>query len=307
VFVLAGLPLASAGLVSLYLFFGKDPEALLLGLLFAVVFGGPGIAAIVHGVRTLLKADRSRREAPAPEEAGGPTASAQGEDHQEKRGLLLPPRRTLIRWWWENPWGVCVLSFLVVWIGMVIGGSSCESLVCELLLSVVLVLGSVICLGSFVLGILAPTLEKKPSPWKVLRGLAAAVVVACVGAILLSAIPGFVSSPRRSKYSGAAADTKTAVTYAIVYAMDKGVYPTSLKVLRDSGYANVLDTDRWNNPYVLALVVLTSGAKPRDSDDLYVYSKGPKGTGTYPRPFTPDTGRDGSVGYSSLYGSWSGL
>jgi type II secretory pathway pseudopilin PulG len=156
-----------------------------------------------------------------------------------------------------------------------------------------------------VLGILAPMLDEKGSPWKVLRGLAAAVVVACVGVMLISAIPGLVSSPRRSKYSRAMSETKTAVTQAIVYANDKGVYPSSLKVLRDSGYANVLDSDPWNNPYVPA-PVLTSGAKPRDGDDVYIYSKGPKGTGTYPRPFTLNTGEDGSVGYRSLYGPWSG-
>jgi len=50
----------------------------------------------------------------------------------------------------------------------------------------------------------------------------------------------------------------------------------------------------------------SEGSKPRADDDVYVYSKGPKGTGTYLRPFTPNTGRDGSVDYSSLYGSWHG-
>jgi hypothetical protein len=39
----------------------------------------------------------------------------------------------------------------------------------------------------------------------------------------------------RAKYSGAASDAKTALTQAIVYANDKGVYPTSRMVLRNGG------------------------------------------------------------------------
>jgi len=42
---------------------------------------------------------------------------------------------------------------------------------------------------------------------------------------------------------------------------------TSLKILREQGYANVPDTDPWGKPYVLD-PVLTSGAKPRDNDDV---------------------------------------
>jgi type II secretory pathway pseudopilin PulG len=166
-------------------------------------------------------------------------------------------------------------------------------------------LGFLVFVASLVLGILAPMFEKKRSVWKILRGLAVAVVIACLGIILVSAIPGLVSSPRQSKYARTGADTKTVVTQAIVYAKDKGVYPTSLKVLRDSGYANVGDSDPWNNPYLLS-PALASGGKPKDGDDVYVFSKGPKGTGTYPPPLTGVTGEDGSVGYSSVYGSFQG-
>ena len=111
--------------------------------------------------------------------------------------------------------------------------------------------------------------------------------------------------PPKAKYSRAASDIKTAVIQAIVYAKDTGVYPRSLKILRESGYANTLDNDPWGNAYVLS-PVLTRGGKPQHDDDVYVYSKGPKGSGVYPSPFTPDTGSDGSVGYSSKHGSWSG-
>lgn len=120
---------------------------------------------------------------------------------------------------------------------------------------------------------------------------------------VLARLPG--DGTPRSRYSSAASDAKTAVVQATVYANDKGVYPTGMKVLRESGYANVPDKDPWGNDWVLS-PVLTQGSKPREGDEVYVYSKGPKGTGTYPTPFTSDTGRDGSVGYSSVYGSWSG-
>lgn len=113
-----------------------------------------------------------------------------------------------------------------------------------------------------------------------------------------------VKPSRRQPYARAASDTKTALTQAIVYANDKGGYPTSLKILRDSGYANVLDTDPWGNPYLLS-PQLRQGAKPNATDDIYIYSRGPRGTGQYHQRF-PNTGNDGAVGYSSIYGSFQG-
>jgi len=143
-------------------------------------------------------------------------------------------------------------------------------------------------------------------PWRYRGiGIVAVLLAVAVGSSAFSrgALQGH--GQLRSKYARAASDTKTAVTQVVVYEYDNGVYPTSLKVLRDAGYANVLDTDPWSQPYVLA-PVLTSGAKPRDGDDVYIHSKGPKGTGTYPRPFISNTGENGSVGYSSVYGSFQG-
>lgn len=105
-------------------------------------------------------------------------------------------------------------------------------------------------------------------------------------------------------YARAASDAKTAVLQAIVYAKDKGVYPSSLKVLRDGGYASVLDTDRWGNPYILS-PQLRQGAKPNEADDIYIYSRGPRGTGQY-RQNVFNTGKNDAVGYSSLYGYFQG-
>ena len=110
-----------------------------------------------------------------------------------------------------------------------------------------------------------------------------------------------MTAGRKPKLDRALSDAKTAVTQALVYAQDKGLYPTSLKVLRDQGYANVADTDPWHNGYVLS-PMLSRGTTPRKGDDVYVYSKGEKGMGKYPQPFTSKTGKGGAVGYSSIYG-----
>jgi prepilin-type N-terminal cleavage/methylation domain-containing protein len=131
------------------------------------------------------------------------------------------------------------------------------------------------------------------------------IVVAIIGILAAIAIPNLMSAQRKSKYSRAASDTKTAVTQGIVYANDKGFYPPSLAALRNGGYANVLDQDPWNTAYVLAAVMAAGGAAG-GNDDLYVYSRGGSTTGTYPNPFVTSTGLGGSVGYSSIYGSWMG-
>jgi len=141
-----------------------------------------------------------------------------------------------------------------------------------------------------------------------LKGLGLANTGVALGFIclfLLIAIPNFLQVSRRSRRSIAASDAKTAVTRAMVYASDNGVYPTSIKVLREGEivYCACPYTDPWGNDYVLS-PVLTQGSEPKEDDNVYVFSRGPKGTGVYPRPFTSDTGPDGSVGYSSVDGSW---
>ncbi|MFQ5961279.1 MAG: type II secretion system protein [Candidatus Methylomirabilales bacterium] len=128
------------------------------------------------------------------------------------------------------------------------------------------------------------------------------VIVAILGILAAIAIPNLHTTDlTRTPAHRAASDTKWAVTHAIVYANDKGVYPTSLKVMRDEGYANVTDTDLWGNEWVLS-PVFTEGRTPREGDNIYVFSRGRKGTGVYPQPFTHDTGEDGAIGYSSVDG-----
>jgi type IV pilus assembly protein PilA len=140
------------------------------------------------------------------------------------------------------------------------------------------------------------------------------IVVAIIGILAAIAIPNLLSAQRRSKYSRSAADTKTGLTQAIVYANDKNVYPTSLTVLRDSGYANVPDADPWSAAYVLN-TALTGGGTPAAGQDVWICSTGPNGAASGKCPATnalastiaiPDNGQNGSVGYSAMYGGWSG-
>ena len=133
------------------------------------------------------------------------------------------------------------------------------------------------------------------------------IVVAIIGIVAAIAIANLQGALRRSRYSRSAADTKQATTQAVTYANDNGVYPTSIKVLRESGYANVSDNDPWGVAYQLS-PTLTSGSPSAVLDDVYIYSRGASGAGTYNPPVSPPggSGSGGSVGYSSVYGSWTG-
>ncbi len=142
------------------------------------------------------------------------------------------------------------------------------------------------------------------------------IVVAIIGILAAIAIPNLMSAQRRSKYSRAAADTKTATTQMIVYANDKNLYPATLTVLRMSGYANVPDNDPWNTAYT---IFDNTGTKvPASTDDVWACSRGsnPGAAGATDCPAllalagdanrVPSSGNGGSVGYSAVYGSWSG-
>jgi len=149
------------------------------------------------------------------------------------------------------------------------------------------------------------------NPWR----LGAAGVLLIVLSILLGwAGISFLNAPTgKPKGARALSDAKTVVTQSIVYANDHNASPTSMKVLRDAGYANVSDTDPWGREWVLS-PVFTQGRAPKAGEDVYVYSKGPCGTGTYePTRWRKiigeymdslDTGKCGAVGYSSIYGSF---
>jgi len=151
------------------------------------------------------------------------------------------------------------------------------------------------------------------NPWR----LGAAGVVLIVLSTLLgwAEISADISALPRGKprVARAQSDTKTVVTQSIVYSNDYKVYPTSVKILRDAGYANNSDNDPWGREWVLS-PALTQGRAPKAGEDVYVYSKGPCGTGTYePTRWRKiigeymdslDTGKCGAVGYSSIYGSF---
>ena len=132
------------------------------------------------------------------------------------------------------------------------------------------------------------------------------ITVAIIGVLATIAIPNLLSAHRKTRYSRAAADSRLAVAQSVVYANDKNIYPTSIKLIRDTTLTNVSDNDPWGTPYQLS-PTLSSGMVPGYSDDVYIYSKGASNAGTYPSPFTINTGNGGSVGYSSVYGSWSGF
>ena len=131
------------------------------------------------------------------------------------------------------------------------------------------------------------------------------IVVLIIGILAMIAIPNLLNAQRKTRYSRAASDTRTATTQAMVYATDRNVYPTSIQAIRDATLTNLSDADPWGNPYVLCPVLIGS-LSPGYADDVYIYSKGPSGTGIYPIPFVMNTGPGGSVGYSSVYGSWVG-
>lgn len=131
------------------------------------------------------------------------------------------------------------------------------------------------------------------------------IVIVIIGLLASIAIPNLISAHRKARYARAASESKTLVTQAILYGNDQGVYPTSVAVLRSSGYANMADVDPWHLPWQLS-PALTSGAPPRQTDDVYMFSKGAGASGVFPDPFVSFTGDNGSVGFSSIYGSWSG-
>jgi len=132
------------------------------------------------------------------------------------------------------------------------------------------------------------------------------VVIVIIGLLASIAIPNLISAHRKARYSRAASDSKTLVTQAILYGNDRGVYPTSVAVMRSDGYANMAEVDSWSLPWQLS-PALISGAPPRQTDDVYIYSKGATASGVFPVPFVSFTGQNGSVGFSSTYGSWSGM
>jgi prepilin-type N-terminal cleavage/methylation domain-containing protein len=140
------------------------------------------------------------------------------------------------------------------------------------------------------------------------------IVVAIIGILAAIAIPNLLSAQKKSKYARAASDTKTATTQSIVFSNDKNSNPGNLAALRTGGYANVDPTDPWGTNYNLS-AAFKDTATPANSGEMGVCSVGPAGAGVtdaycsdgFDRVFQgTQPGTDGSVGYSSIYGSWQG-
>ncbi len=147
--------------------------------------------------------------------------------------------------------------------------------------------------------------EKQASGLSKMATLGAVLgVIGVINVLAAIFIPNLIRTdwPPR-KFSRAAGETKAAATQAFMYASDNGVYPASIKALLEGeiAYCACSDKDPWGNDYVLS-PVFTEGRTPREGDHVYVFSRGPKGTGVYPQPFTSDTGEDGAIGYSSVDG-----
>ena len=137
------------------------------------------------------------------------------------------------------------------------------------------------------------------------------IVVAIIGILAAIAIPNLLSAQRRSRYSRSASDTKTAVTQGIVYSNDYNQNPVTLLNLRQQGYANVQDLDPWGIAYTVS-EAYASNAMPAASGDMWVCSNGAGAGGTDCQAANAswaggeNSGTGGSVGYSSIYGSWQG-
>lgn len=76
-------------------------------------------------------------------------------------------------------------------------------------------------------------------------------------------------------------------------------------MLRFRGFGGIGEIDRWQSPYQLSPALL-GGGPALSGQDVYVFSKGASGAGVYPDPFLAYSGPGGSVGYSSVYGAWTG-
>jgi prepilin-type N-terminal cleavage/methylation domain-containing protein len=140
------------------------------------------------------------------------------------------------------------------------------------------------------------------------------IVVAIIGILAAIAIPNLLSAQKKSKYARAASDTKTATTQGIVYSNDKNQNPGNVAVLRNAGYANINNTDPWGQNWNYSAAYADQGT-PANQSEMGICSTGPAATSgdSYcsagftlsAQPATPGP-TNGSVGYSSVYGSWQG-
>ena len=141
------------------------------------------------------------------------------------------------------------------------------------------------------------------------------IVVAIIGILAAIAIPNLVSAQKKAKYARAASDSKTGVTQAIVYSNDQNQNPGNMAELRIAGYANIQDNDPWSIAWQYSSAFATT-TTPVAQGEMAVCSQGPMGVSSpqtcgsvgVPGGMTevPTAVTNGSVGYSSIYGSWQG-
>ena len=137
------------------------------------------------------------------------------------------------------------------------------------------------------------------------------IALAIIGNLAAIGIPNLLSARRRAQYVRAVSDTKTATTQTVIYVKDRDVTPGDLATLRKSGYTNVPDRDPWNRSYKFSEGIKEKKV-PSQTTDLWVCTHGattgdqecPDEEDSYTGP--RDTGVGGSVGYSTIYGGWSG-
>jgi prepilin-type N-terminal cleavage/methylation domain-containing protein len=132
--------------------------------------------------------------------------------------------------------------------------------------------------------------------------------VTVIGILTVIAIPNVLSAQKRSRYARAACEAKTAVTVGIMFSNDRDRNPGSVQVLRETGYANVSDTDPWDGAWVYSAAYADTST-PANRGEMGVCSKGPVDSGDCSFPMTGPgaSAHDGSVGFSSVYGAWQGL
>lgn len=136
------------------------------------------------------------------------------------------------------------------------------------------------------------------------------IAIAVIGILAAIALPNLQGARRRSQYTRAASDTKTAVTQAVMYQNDHAVYPGTLSKLRADGYTNVADRDPWGTDWVTTALFRATAA-PLPTGELHVCSEGPTRDAPDCDPADlpgtlPSGTQDGGIGYSATYGSWQG-
>lgn len=94
------------------------------------------------------------------------------------------------------------------------------------------------------------------------------IAVAIISVLAMIAIPNVVKASRKSRYARAASETRMVTTSAMTYVLDKGVYPTSIGLLRSNGYGGMGDLDPWKIPYELSPVLLGGGPAVSGQDVL---------------------------------------